>query len=120
MNRISDLSQNKRNLYFSTSHKELNVQPLSARIPLKCVTRGQVCVFMIVLFVWLIYFYFQIIFKWINLVIDIASFISELWKNQTFKLIDTVSVGANCKLRKIFSLKNVPSIEIGELNSLAF
>ena len=38
----SDLNQNKRNLLFSTSHKELNIQPLSARIPIKCVNRGQV------------------------------------------------------------------------------
>ena len=40
----SDLNHNKRNLLFSTSHKDLNIQPLSARIPLKnaVINRGQV------------------------------------------------------------------------------
>lgn len=39
---ITDLSQNKRNLLFSTSHKELSVQPLSARIPIKSINRALV------------------------------------------------------------------------------
>jgi hypothetical protein len=50
-----------------------------------------------------------------NLVIDVASFITDIWKNQTFKIIDSLTVCANCKLRKIFSLKNVPSVELGLL-----
>lgn len=86
---ITDLSQNRRNLLFSTSHKELNIQPLSARIPLKNVNRGQ----------------------WTNLVFDLASLVNEIWKNQTFKSIDALTICANCKLRKIFTLKTLPCVD---------
>ena len=86
---ITDLSQNRRNLLFSTSHKDLNVQPLSARIPLRNVNRGQ----------------------WTNLVFDLASLINEIWKNQTFKSIDALTICANCKLRKIFTLKTLPCVD---------
>ena len=88
---VTDLAKNRRNLLFSTSHKELNIQPLSARIPIKCINRDQ----------------------WTNFVIDLAFLINELWKNQTFKTIDAISMCANCKLRRVFTLKNIPNAEIG-------
>lgn len=90
---ITDLSQNRRNLFFSTSHKELNIQPLSARIPIKYLNRTQ----------------------WTNYVFDLAVLVNELWKNQTLKSIDSLTISANCKLRKIFTLKNVPNTELDEL-----
>jgi len=101
---ITDLSQNRRNLLFSTSHKDLNIQPLSARIPIKYVNRNQ----------------------WTNLVFDLAVLVTSLWKNQTLKSIDSLTVCANCKLRKIFTLKNCPNIEFNvlcledQLNSVDF
>lgn len=55
-----------------------------------------------------------ICFKWVNLTFDLASLINDIWKNQTFKSIDSISICANCKLRKIFTLKNLPSIEFGK------
>lgn len=88
---ITDLGKNRRNLLFSTAHKELNIQPLSARIPIKCINRDQ----------------------WTNFVIDVAFLINELWKNQTFKTIDAISICANCKLRRVFTLKSIPNPEIG-------
>ena len=47
------------------------------------------------------------------MVFDLAGLISEIWKNQTFKSIDSLVVCANCRLRRIFTLKNVPSQEFG-------
>jgi len=91
---ISDTFQTKRSLSFSTAHKELSVQPLSARIPIKVINRAQ----------------------WTSFVIDVASFVNDIWKNQTFTTIDQITVCANCKLRKIFTLKNVPSSEIACLS----
>ena len=88
---VTDLGRNRRNLLFSTSHKELNAQPLSARIPIKNVNRNQ----------------------WTNFSIDLAVLINEIWKNQTFKSIDAISICANCKLRKIFTLKAPPNVELG-------
>ncbi|CAF0824747.1 unnamed protein product [Brachionus calyciflorus] len=88
---ITDLSQNKRNLLFSTSHKDLSVQPLSARVPFKTINRA----------------------IWTNLVFDLSVLINDIWKNQTFKSIDSITICANCKLRKIFTLKNPPIPDFG-------
>jgi hypothetical protein len=49
----------------------------------------------------------------LNLAFDLASLISDIWKNQTFKAIDSIAICANCKLRKIFTLKNLPNADYG-------
>jgi len=55
-----------------------------------------------------------------------AVLVTTLWKNQTLKSIDSFTICANCKLRKIFTLKICPSIEYGvlclddQLNSVNF
>jgi hypothetical protein len=43
--------------------------------------------------------------------------VNDLWKNQTLKSIDSFAVCANCKLRKIFTLKNLPNSEFGFLTN---
>ncbi len=57
--------------------------------------------------------FLQTQFKWLNMAFDLASLISDIWKNQTFKAIDSIAICANCKLRKIFTLKNLPNAEYG-------
>lgn len=51
--------------------------------------------------------------QWTNFVLDLSTLINDIWKNQTFKSIDFISISANCKLRKLFTLKNMPNIEYG-------
>ena len=42
---------------------------------------------------------------WLNLSIDLLSFF-ELFKGQTFRSIDNFTIGAVCKLKRIFTMRN--------------
>uniref|UniRef100_A0A8C6VJG1 CFA20 domain-containing protein n=1 Tax=Naja naja TaxID=35670 RepID=A0A8C6VJG1_NAJNA len=83
---ITDLGNIKRRLYLSTIHKELSVTPLHAKIPLFTIKRK----------------------IWCNLCIDLVAFTSEIFKGAVFQSLDGIIVSANCKLRKIFTLKSNP------------
>ncbi|KFP87775.1 Uncharacterized protein C3orf67, partial [Acanthisitta chloris] len=83
---ITDLGNIKRRLYLSTVHKELSVTPLHAKIPLLMIKR-------------------QI---WCNMCIDLVAFTSELFRGAVFQSLDGIIISANCKLRKIFTLKSKP------------
>nr|XP_012645741.1 uncharacterized protein C3orf67 homolog isoform X5 [Microcebus murinus] len=84
--RITDLGNIKRRLYLSTVHKELSSTPLHAKIPLFMIKRK----------------------IWCNLCIDLVAFTSEIFKGAVFQSLDGIVVSANCKLRKIFTLKSKP------------
>ncbi|KAM8759252.1 protein CFAP20DC isoform 2-T2 [Rhynchonycteris naso] len=45
---------------------------------------------------------------WCNLCIDLVAFTSEIFKGAVFQSLDGITVSANCKLRKIFTLKFKP------------
>ncbi|XP_070311889.1 protein CFAP20DC isoform X4 [Odocoileus virginianus] len=83
---ITDLRNIKRRLYLSTVHKELSSTPLHAKIPLFMIKRK----------------------IWCNLCIDLVAFTSEIFKGAVFQSLDGITVSANCKLRKIFTLKYKP------------
>nr|XP_014344971.1 PREDICTED: uncharacterized protein C3orf67 homolog [Latimeria chalumnae] len=83
---LTDLGNIKRRLYLSTVHKELSATPLHAKIPLSFVKRK----------------------IWCNLGIDLVSFTSEIFKGAVFQSLDGIVVSANCKLRKIFTMKLQP------------
>nr|XP_034962695.1 uncharacterized protein C3orf67 homolog isoform X5 [Zootoca vivipara] len=83
---ITDLGNIKRRLYLSTIHKELSITPLHAKIPLFMIKRK----------------------IWCNLCIDLVAFTSEIFKGAVFQSLDGIIVSANCKLRKIFTLKSKP------------
>jgi hypothetical protein len=69
---------------FSTSSKEVIINPLHCRVPLPSLPMN----------------------KWINLSIDVLSFVSECFKSQTFRSIDLISLTGSCKVRKIFTMRN--------------
>ncbi|KAF1557647.1 hypothetical protein FQV10_0012754, partial [Eudyptes schlegeli] len=83
---ITDLGNIKRRLYLSTVHKELSVTPLHAKIPLFTIKRK----------------------IWCNMCIDLVAFTSEIFRGAVFQSLDGISISANCKLRKIFTLKSKP------------
>ncbi|XP_066101114.1 protein CFAP20DC isoform X10 [Saccopteryx bilineata] len=83
---ITDLRNIKRRLYLSTVHKKLSSTPLHAKIPLSMIKRK----------------------IWCNLCIDLVAFTSEIFKGAVFQSLDGITVSANCKLRKIFTLKSKP------------
>ncbi|XP_055503555.1 protein CFAP20DC-like [Leucoraja erinacea] len=83
---ITDLGNIKRRLYLSTIHKEFSTTPLHAKIPLSIIKRK----------------------IWSNVCIDMVSFASAAFKGTGFQFLDRIIVSANCKLRKIFTMKFQP------------
>ncbi|XP_068109861.1 protein CFAP20DC isoform X2 [Hyperolius riggenbachi] len=83
---ITDLANIKRRLYLSTVHKELSATPLHAKIPLAVIRRK----------------------VWCNLCIDLVDFTSGIFKGAVFQSLDGIIVSANCKLRKIYTMKIKP------------
>jgi len=69
---------------FSSSSKDIVINPLHSRIPLNNIPQG----------------------VWINLSIDVLSFVAECFKNQTFRSIEFISLSADCKIRRIFSMRS--------------
>ena len=56
--------------------------------------------------------------SWINLSIDVISFASDCFKSQTFRSIEFISITGNCKIRKIFSLRNGLTDNINKLDPI--
>ncbi|XP_075690069.1 protein CFAP20DC isoform X1 [Rhinoderma darwinii] len=83
---ITDLANIKRRLYLSTVHKELSATPLHAKIPLSIIRRR----------------------VWCNLCIDLVAFTSGIFKSAVFQSLDGITISANCKLRKIYTMKLKP------------
>ncbi|XP_074929497.1 protein CFAP20DC isoform X5 [Chelonoidis abingdonii] len=83
---VTDLGNIKRRLYLSTVHKELSITPLHAKLPLFMIKRR----------------------IWCNLCIDLVAFTSEIFSGAVFQSLDGIIISANCKLRKIFTLKSKP------------
>ncbi|KAK0147084.1 hypothetical protein N1851_004519 [Merluccius polli] len=84
---ITDSTHLKKRLYFSTVHKEFSATPLHARIPFVSLKQN----------------------IWCNLCIDLVSFTGELFKMAAFQTLDGIAVCANCKLRRIFTMKKEPT-----------
>ena len=69
---------------FSTSSKEIIINPLHCRVPLPNLPMN----------------------KWLNISIDVLSFVSECFNTLTFRSIDFISMSGSCKVRKIFTMRN--------------
>ena len=81
---ISDTTNAKRRLIFSSNNDNLVINQLHCRIPIFELPIG----------------------KWINLSIDILSFVSECFKNLTFRSVDYISLSMSGKVRYIFTMRN--------------
>ena len=96
---ISDTTNAKRRLIFSSNNDNLVINQLHCRIPIFELPIG----------------------KWINLSIDILSFVSECFKNLTFRSVDFISLSMSGKVRYIFTMRtplidNMNQIEGEEKN----
>ncbi|XP_058669070.1 protein CFAP20DC [Ammospiza caudacuta] len=89
---ITDFDNIKRRLYLSTVHKELSVTPLHAKIPLFMIKRK----------------------IWCNMCIDLVTFTYEIFRGALFQSLDGITISANCKLRKVFTLKFKPPVTAEE------
>ncbi|CAH1783317.1 unnamed protein product [Owenia fusiformis] len=83
---VSDLGNNKRRLHFSTSLKENSCTPLHAKVPLTILKRS----------------------VWVNLCFDMVSLVGEMWRGQTYKSTESIIVSANCRIRRLFTMKYQP------------
>jgi hypothetical protein len=89
---VSDLGRNHRRFFISHAHKELKQTALHVNLPLAGIIQG----------------------IWITLCIDLASLVSDNFKDQTFKSLDTLSLSGTFRLRKVFTLKHRPYDTTGE------
>ena len=47
---------------------------------------------------------------WINFSIDVLSFVTECFKGQSFRAIDSICLSADCKIRRICGMRQLYSI----------
>ena len=86
---ISDSTNAKRRLIFSTNNSDLVINQLHCRIPIFKFPIG----------------------RWVNFSVDILSFVSKCYKNLTFRSVDYISLSMSGKVRYIFAMRT-PLIEI--------
>lgn len=81
---ITDISNSKRRLVFSSASKELIVNPLHARIPNSAFVRG----------------------TWANISIDMVRTVHSCFAHNTFRSLDSITISSFCKIRRIFTMRN--------------
>ena len=86
---ISDSTNAKRRLIFSTNNLDLAINQLHCRIPIFKFPIG----------------------RWVNFSVDILSFVSKCYKNLTFRSVDYISLSMSGKVRYIFAMRT-PLIEM--------
>ena len=43
-----------------------------------------------------------------------VSLVGDIWRGQTFKALESISISANCRLRRIFTMKVQPPDTVGD------
>ncbi|KAL5266987.1 hypothetical protein ACHWQZ_G004132 [Mnemiopsis leidyi] len=81
----TDTLNNKRRIFLSSAHRDISHTPLHTRLPMGMMTRGQ----------------------WVNLAINVSSIVTGVFST-TFKSIELICISANCKLRKVFTMRHQP------------
>ncbi|KAG0611577.1 hypothetical protein M758_7G151000, partial [Ceratodon purpureus] len=92
--RVTDTSNTRRKMYFSTSFSDIKSTPLHCQIPISMITRS----------------------IWLSLSIHVADLFAHCFKGMFFKSVDSIVFGPVCKLRKIFTMRNRLS-DVGNLSS---
>ena len=80
---IIDTSSQKRRLIFSSASKEFALTPLHARIPNSSFLRN----------------------SWVNLSIDIVSFVNYCFPGNTFRSLENILINSFCKIRKVYTMR---------------
>ena len=89
---VSDTQNTRHRLIFSSNLRELNMNYFTCVIPMAEIPIG----------------------TWVNLSIDVLSFVTYCFKDLTFKSIDNIVFSANGKIRRIFTMRS----KINEDNEL--
>ena len=91
---LTDTARARRRLLFSTSFREAVCTPLHTRVPLGEVQRG----------------------VWVNLTFDMADLTATNFGGARFGRLESITIGAACKLRKIMTLRD-PTVAAGDIVS---
>ena len=83
---VTDHTQNKLRILFSSNLKDVSVTPLHAKFPLTILNPG----------------------SWLNMCLDVESLVSETFNGPKFRTIESFTVTANCKLKRVFTLRAPP------------
>jgi hypothetical protein len=86
---MSDLNGTKRRVNITTTQGKQEVKYFSFRYPIDNLQKG----------------------VWLFLAIDIFSFMT-VFKGQTFRSVDQISISSSCRLRRIFTMKEFVEYEI--------
>lgn len=43
-----------------------------------------------------------------------VSMVGETWRGETYKMMDSITISANCKIRRIFTMKSQPPDTVGD------
>ncbi|XP_046841413.1 protein CFAP20DC-like isoform X2 [Xenia sp. Carnegie-2017] len=91
---ITDHTQNKRRIFFSSNLKDASVTPLHAKFPLNCIKHG----------------------FWLNMCLDLESLVKNTFHGSTCRSLEGFTVTANCRLKRVFTLRSPPmdNSELGE------
>ena len=81
---VSDTQNTRHRLIFSSNLRELNMNYFTCVIPMAEIPIG----------------------NWVNLSIDVLSFVTYCFKDLTFKSIDNIVFSANGKIRRIFTMRS--------------
>eukprot|EP00899_Mesostigma_viride_P017364 jgi/Mesvir1/25629/Mv01849-RA.2 len=84
---VSDTAGTRRKMFFSSAFADAKSTPLHCQIPLHPVLHGQ----------------------WLNLAVDMAGLFESCFRGQSFHSLDLLALGPVCRIRKIFTLKSMPS-----------
>ncbi|KAJ3265563.1 hypothetical protein HK104_006277 [Borealophlyctis nickersoniae] len=82
---VSDLTQNHRRFFISTASHHTKVTALHVTLPLPLL-RG----------------------VWMNLCFDLTSLVSDIFRGQTFRCLNSISLTGTFRLRKVFTMRNRP------------
>ena len=89
---ILDTNNVKKRILLSACSKEFIINQLHCRIPIINIPIG----------------------IWINFSIDILSFVSECFKGQSFRAIDSIILSADCKIRRICGMRQLYTLSVEE------
>ena len=51
----------------------------------------------------------SLLVQWVNLCLDLGSYVAGLFRGHTYKSLEGVSIGGSCLLRRIFTLHDLPA-----------
>ena len=89
---ISDNNYGKKRILLSACSKEFIINQMHCRIPIINIPTN----------------------IWINFSIDILSFVSECFKGQSFRAIDSICLSADCKIRRICGMRQLYTLSADE------